>query len=78
MKKRKVSGLEFAPDEDVLKRSVRKKLSTREGVNLDYPQYLEDSRVTREALSTGGMKITITTDRLEVDKVVSETARALR
>ncbi len=78
MKRRKVSGLEFAPDENVLKKSVRKKLSTKEGVNLDYPQYLEGSRVTMEDLPTGGRKITITTDRLEVDKVVSETARALR
>lgn len=78
MKRRKVSGLEFAPDENVLKKTVRKKLSTKEGVNLDYPQYLEGTRVTKEALQTGGLKITITTDCLEVDKVVSETARALR
>ncbi|WP_312320187.1 nucleoid-associated protein [Stenotrophomonas sp.] len=78
MKRRKVSGLEFAPDENVLKRSVRKKLATKEGVHLDYPQYLEGSRVKKEALPSGGLKITITTDRLEVDKVVAETARALR
>lgn len=78
LKRRRVSGLDIPPDENVLKKAVRRKVTTREGVRLDYPQHLEGARVNTVVRPDGSATITITTDHLEAGKLVLESASSLR
>lgn len=78
LRRRRVSGLDIPPDENVLKKAVRRKVTTREGVRLDYPQHLDGARVNTIVRADGSATITITTDHLETEKFVPESASSLR
>lgn len=78
MKRKRVSGLEITPDQNVLKRSVRRKIITREGIRLDYPQSLEGVRVNTLHQPNGSATITIQTDHVDSDTYFNETTSSLR
>lgn len=78
LRRRRISGLDFPPDENVLKKAVRRRVVTREGVRLDYPQSLDGIRVSTEVQQNGSATITITTEYLESNKIVPETISAIR
>jgi len=70
---RKLEGLEFKPDPNVLRKAHRKRLKTAEGVYVEYPGELENSSVKRIPKAGGGLTITITTnERLVTDELVPE------
>lgn len=71
----KLDGLVFRPDRQVLKRPSLRKVKTVEGVTLTYPDEVGEITVARERTANGGELITIKTERVTEDILVSETAR---
>lgn len=71
----KLTGVEFAPDPQVLRRAARKRIQTVEGVTIEYPSDLEGVRVRTEASADGGRTITIETARIEDQTVVRDRPR---
>jgi hypothetical protein len=61
LKRRKLSGISFAPTKDVLRRSVRRKVTTDEGVTLEYDTSLAGGAVLEEDLVDGGKRFIVTT-----------------
>lgn len=71
----KLTGVQFAPDPQILRRAARKRIQTVEGVTIEYPSDLEGVRVRSAATANGGQTITIETDRVEDVTVVRDRAR---
>lgn len=71
----KLSGLVFRPDRQVLRRPRMRRIKTVEGVTLTYPDDASGMIVHREHVEGGGERITITTDRIEEDTIVRDSAR---
>lgn len=61
LKRRKLSGVLFTPSRDVLRRSVRRKVTTDEGVTLEYDTSLAGGAVLEEDLADGGKRFIVTT-----------------
>lgn len=68
----KLTGVEFAPDPQVLRRAARKRIQTVEGVTIEYPSDLEGVRVRTTPSANGGRTITIETARIEDQTVVRD------
>ena len=76
LKTSKLDGVTFKPDRSVFKVAKRQKVQTAEGVNLDYPDSLENNGVTRERIPGGGTRFIIETAKdLVVDVPIAEKPR---
>jgi hypothetical protein len=62
-RQKRISGLAFRPDRNVLRRAHRTRLQTFEGVVVEYPADLLGTNVIRVRGDDGGETITITTER---------------
>lgn len=71
----KLTGVEFAPDQQVLRRAARKRIQTVEGVTLEYPSDLEGVRVRTTTKPDGGRTITIDTARIEDETIIRDKPR---
>lgn len=71
----KLTGLTFSPDPQVLRRPRIRRIKTIEGVVLSYPDDPDGMVVVREDVQGGGERITITTNRIEEDIIVPNSAR---
>lgn len=78
LRKKKIAGLEFPPNLNVLKAAAKRKIRTKEKISIEYPESLQDIRVTTVRRSDGSATITIITDKIESEEVVPETISALR
>ena len=78
LRKKKIAGLAFAPNLDVLKSAAKHKIRTKERIFIEYPESLQGVRVTTERQSDGSAVITIKTEKIESDEVVPETISTLR
>lgn len=78
LRRKKIAGLEFPPNLDVLKAAAKRKIRTKEKISIEYPESLQDVRVTTVRKADGSATITITTDKIESEEVVPETISALR
>ena len=67
----KLDGIEFRPDRSQIGKAHYRHLKTTEGIEIKYPDSPDDHLVRREKLENGGERITITTDEVKEDKVVS-------
>lgn len=70
----KLTGVQFSPDPQVLRRAARKRIQTVEGVTIEYPSDLENVRVRNVASANGGRTITIETARIEDVAIVRDRA----
>lgn len=76
LRAQKLTGLEFPPDRQVLRKPSLRKIRTTEGVTVTYPDEANAVTVRRARNPEGeGEVITITTDRVVEDTVVSDRAR---
>ena len=72
----RLTGLAFPPDRQVLRKPSLRRIRTTEGVTVTYPDEVNAVTVQRvRNLEGGGETITITTDRVVEDSVVSDRAR---
>ncbi len=71
----KLIGLSFPPDRHVLRRTRMRRVKTIEGVTLTYPDDPNGMTVIRERTEEGGELITITTNRIQEDIIVPDSAR---
>ena len=71
----RLTGVEFAPDPQVLRRAARKRIQTAEGVTVEYPSDLEGVRVRTTPGANGGRTITIETARIEDETILRDRAR---
>ncbi|WP_420008909.1 nucleoid-associated protein [Xanthomonas sacchari] len=78
LRKRKIAGLEFPPNLEILKAAAKRKIRTKEKISIEYPESLQDVRVTTVRRPDGSATITIVTDKIESEEVVPETISALR
>jgi len=62
VRKKKLSGLAFAPAPGVLPQSVKRTVTTEEGVRLEYNTALEGQAVTEEKLADGRTRFVVTTE----------------
>tara|TARA_R110002051_G_scaffold26988_1_gene65270 strand:- start:2123 stop:3130 length:1008 start_codon:yes stop_codon:yes gene_type:complete len=62
VRKKKLTGLSFAPASTVLPRSVKRTVTTEEGVRLEYNTALEGQTVTEEKLGDGRTRFVVTTE----------------
>jgi hypothetical protein len=67
----KLVGLAFPPDRHLLRKPPMRRVKTTEGVVLLYPDEDGGATVRRQSLEGGGEVITIRTDRVEEDVIVS-------
>lgn len=72
----RLTGLAFPPDRQVLRKPSLRRIRTTEGVTVTYPDEVNAVTVQRVRNTEGeGETITITTDRVVEDSVVSDRAR---
>ncbi|MBY3154333.1 nucleoid-associated protein [Rhizobium laguerreae] len=71
----KLDGIAFPPDRQVLRLPPIRKVSTTEGVVIQYPDDADRGIVDRRTLPEGGEIITIRTAHVTEDKVVREGSR---
>lgn len=71
----RLEGLAFPPDAQVLRRPAVRQLRTTEGVMLRYPDQAEGATVQRAVQAGGGEIITIRTERVTEDRLVSDRTR---
>lgn len=72
----RLNGLAFPPDRQVLRKPPMRRIRTTEGVTLTYPDEINSVTVQRVRNTQGeGEIITITTDRIVEDSVVSDRNR---
>lgn len=72
----RLTGLAFPPDRQVLRKPPLRRIRTTEGVTVTYPDEVNAVTVQRVRNPEGqGETITITTDRIVEDSVVSDRAR---
>lgn len=62
VRKKKLSGLAFAPSAAVLPRSVRRTITTQEGVRIEYNTALDGQAVLEQTLDDGRVRFVITTE----------------
>ncbi len=62
VRKKKLNGLAFAPSPAVLPRSVRRTITTQEGVRIEYNTALDGQAVVEQALDDGRVRFVITTE----------------
>lgn len=75
LRAQRLTGLEFPPDRQVLRKPPLRKIRTTEGVTVTYPDEINAVTVRRARNPAGeGEVITITTDRVVEDTVVSDRA----
>ncbi|WP_296246385.1 nucleoid-associated protein [uncultured Stenotrophomonas sp.] len=76
LRMQRLTGLEFPPNRQVLRKPPLRKLRTTEGVTVTYPDEADAVTVRRERNLDGeGEVITIITDRIVEDTVVPDRAR---
>jgi hypothetical protein len=76
LRKKKLTGLVFPPNRQILRKPPMRKLVTTEGVTVTYPDEADAVTVRRERNPNGGGEvITITTDRIVEDSVVRDPTR---
>lgn len=76
LRAQRLTGLEFPPDRQVLGKPPLRKIRTTEGVTVTYPDEINAVRVQRARNPIGaGEIITITTDRIVEDTIVSDRTR---
>ncbi|MBN8648895.1 MAG: hypothetical protein J0L55_13150 [Caulobacterales bacterium] len=71
----RLSGLSFAPDRNILRLPLTRKVKTIEGVIISYPNDEGGTLVSRTPREEGGETITITTSLITEDSVVSNKSR---
>lgn len=71
----KLEGLVFTPDPQILRRPPMRKIKTTEGVTLIYPDDADGLTVTRAQKEGGGETITIQTEMVTEDSIVSDGTR---
>lgn len=77
-RRRKLRGLEFAPDSNVFQVAQRRVIRTVERIQLSYPDELTGVRVVTDTLGDGSTKITILTEQIEVNEIDNEKLGELR
>lgn len=75
VRKKKLTGLAFAPAPAVLPRSVRRTVTTEEGVKLEYNTALEGQAVVEERLADGRTRFVVTTGSYTDDVNASRPGR---
>ena len=76
LRTQRLTGLSFPPDRQILRKPPLRRIRTTEGVTVTYPDEVNAVTVQRvRNLEGAGEKITITTDRIVEDSVVSDRAR---
>lgn len=75
MRSKKLDGLAFQPDPQVLRRPALRRVRTTEGVTLTYPDEADGATVRRERIAAGGEVITIRTQEVTEDRVVADNPR---
>lgn len=78
LRHRKVAGLEFAPDPKVLRSAAKKQIRTKERISIEFPASLQDVRVITERHADGSATITIQTDEITSDELISESLSTIR
>ena len=76
IKRKKLTGIAFLPPENVLPRSVRRTVTTTEGVKIEYHTALDGSAVREERLDDGRTRFTVTTEGYR-DDVGTDRTRAV-
>lgn len=76
IKSARLEGLSFPPNATVLRRPALRQIRTTEGVMLRYPDQADGATVRRESLPNGGETITIRTELVTEDRLVSDGTRA--
>ena len=76
VRKKKLAGLAFAPAPAVLPRSVKRTVTTQEGVRLEYNTALEGQSVVEETLPDGRTRFVVTTEGYTDDVNSDRTRRA--
>lgn len=71
VRKKKLMGLSFAPDQSSLPRAVRRRVQTQEGVTIEYNTSLEGQAIRRETLEDGSTRFIVIT-RDYSDGVISD------
>ncbi len=74
IRKKKLTGLAFAPAPSVLPRTVKRTVTTQEGVKLEYNTALEGQAVVEEILPDGRTRFVVTTESY-MDDVNSDRAK---
>lgn len=74
VRKKKLTGLAFAPSAAILPRTVRRTVTTEEGVRLEYNTALEGQAVLEERLPDGRTRFVVTTGSYK-DEVNSDRSR---
>lgn len=75
IRRARLTGLAFRPDARILRHPPLRRLKTVEGVTITYPDESAVVTVQRGINPNGGATITIQTDRIEEETVVSNRAR---
>lgn len=73
VQKKKLTGLAFAPDPAALPRTVKRVITTEEGVKLEYNTALDGQAVVEERLHDGRTRFSVTTESF-TDVVISDRA----
>lgn len=75
LKTAKLDGVEFRPDRTVLRKAPVRQIKTTEGIVLKYPDNTQNNVVTRTPQAGGGELITIRTNQVTEDRIVSDSTR---
>lgn len=76
LRAKRLTGLAFPPDRQILRKPPLRKIRTTEGITVTYPDEIDAVRVQRVSNPAGpGEVITITTDCIVEDTVVPDRAR---
>lgn len=67
IRRKRLGGVEFRPDPQVLRRAPRRLIRTAEGVKIEYPGEQENAAVTRQSTGSGTTITIRTTQRLVED-----------
>lgn len=78
VKRKRLSGLSFAPQQEALRRSIRLKVTTEEGVTIEYDKGLEGQAVVKEDLGDGTTRFVVTTKEYKDDVIPDRPGRTAR
>ena len=78
VRKKKLAGLAFAPSAAALPRSLRRTVTTVEGVRIEYDTSLEGQAFERQDLGDGRTRFVVTTRSYTDDVIAERTGRATR
>lgn len=76
IRKKKLTGLTFAPTPAVLPRTVKRTITTNEGVKIEYNTALDGQVVSEEMLDGGGTRFVVTTRGYRDEVGTDRTGRA--